>query len=413
MDDLEGMSCLGAFLPFSEIVPGNTMKALGQGDADANDIAAASPGVFATDGYSPLPYTTKQFGSRGNRVQEEMSYLQKQYARMRQMQQNAVVVFSEAAVQNIQESEKRKSIPAAINHLLVSATKRKVKATRNHFGTEKKSNQTKAVQKSLFDEIASHKAEVKQNAYEKESLQHLNMLFKGDQKERKEAQEDGKTRSFSKKVETERTEGLVSAKKVHKEEKRWQSEERRCHVEPPIVKKEKRVAPNSLKMQHVGLNGEVSSLETGKSKKNGGPILSIVNPSNHTPKVTVVESSMLTVTEGNNEAAKPVKVLDKNSPAVLDTGTRSFGGTGRVYNRGTMNSTVNSSWLLEEDRRCKYPENFRPFPQRNKQPTRSRILYGNISDKGAKRMDAFQVKKDNRQSVNGVAVNGGADGKRN
>ena len=92
---------------------------------------------------------------------------------------------------------------------------------------------------------------------------------------------------------------------------------------------------------------------------------------------------------------------------------RSFGGTGRVYNRGAMNSTVNSSWLLEEDRRCKYPENFRPFPQRNKQPTRSRILYGNISDKGSKRMDAFQVKKDNRQSVNGVAVNGGADGKRN
>ena len=402
---------------------------------NANDIAAASPGVFATDGYSPLPYTTKQFGSRGSRVYEEMSFLQKQYARMRQMQQNAVVVFSEAAVQNIQESEKRKSIPTAINHLLVSATKKKTKTTRSRFGTEKKSKETKAADQLFFDDLASHKSEgkveVKQNAYEKESMQHLNELFKGDQKERKEAKnvavEEETPKSSGKQIETERTEVLSRAsraqneekrpqneeKRLQNEEKRQQNEEKQRNVEPTLAKKDKRIASNSLKIQHVGLNGEVSSLERGKLKQNGGPILSAVNPACKQPKVTVVESSSLTVTTTNNDACKPVKALDKNSPAVLDTGVSNFSGTGRVYARGSVNNAnANTSWLLEEDRRCKYPENFNPFPQRNKQPSRSRILYGNMSEKGVKRMDAFQGKKDARQGFNVVAVNWGQDGKR-
>lgn len=66
---------------------------------------------------------------------------------------------------------------------------------------------------------------------------------------------------------------------------------------------------------------------------------------------------------------------------------------------------------MEEDRRCKYPENFKPFPQRNKQPNRSRILYGNMSSKGARRMDAFQGVKEVRQVLNGVALNGTSEGK--
>lgn len=423
VDDLEGMSCLGAFLPFSEIVPGNGMKAIGPGDTDANDIAAASPGVFSTDRYSPLPYTTKQFGSRGSRVHEEMSFLQKQYARMRQMQQNAVVVFSEAAVQNIQESEKRKSIPAAINHLLVSATKKKTKAARARFGDKKgeaKSSELLFVgdEGSLKGEA---KAEVKPNAYEKESMQHLNELFKGDQKERREAKsvavEEEKPKSLNKQVVTKKTEAVASASKTQSEKKCAQKEEKLRtvesprNVESPLAKKDKRVASNSHKIQHVGLNGEVSSLETAKSTQNRS-VFSAFNPTRKPPKVTVVDSSSLTVVGTNKDKPKPVKVLDKNSPAVLNSGAGSFGGTGRVHARGSSNSNTNSSWLLEEDRRCKYPENFNPFPQRNKQPSRSRILYGNMSEKGARRMDAFQGKKETRQGFNGVAVNGGTDGKR-
>ena len=417
VDDLEGVSCLGAFLPFSEIVPGNGMKAIGASDTDANDIAAASPGVFATDGYSPLPYTTKQFGSRGSRVLEEMSFLQKEYARMRQMQQNAVVVFSEAAVQNIQESEKRKSIPAAINHLLVSATKKKNKTTRSRFG-DTKGKEAKGVERLFADESnykAEAKPEVKPNAYEKESMQHLNELFKGDQKERKEAKnvalEEEQPNSSRKQVETKRTQPLKSAVEKKSEGKFQQSEDKSRNAESSLAKKDKRVASNSHKIQHVGLNGEVSSLETSSSTQSR-PILSGFNPARKPPKVAVVESSSLTATATNSDTPKPIKVLDKNSPAVLDTGVSSFSGTGRVYSRGSSNSNSNSSWLLEEDRRCKYPENFRPFPQRNKQPTRSRILYGNMSEKGAKRMDVFQGRKESRQGLNGVAVNGGSDGKR-
>lgn len=417
-DDLEGVNCLGAFLPFSEIVPGNGMKAIGPGDADANDIAAASPGVFATDGYSPLPYTTKQFGFRESRVQEEMSFLQKQYARMRQMQQNAVVVFSEAAVQNIQESEKRKSIPAAINHLLVSATKKRVKTARSRLG-DKKGDGSKGVERLLVDERnrkGEVKPEVKPNAYEKESMQHLNELFKGDQKERKETKyvvtEEEEPRKPDKQAETKRTENVASASKTPpNEEKCRQREDKGRAVKPTTVSKDNRVASNSHKIQHVGLNGEVSSLETGKATQNR-PIFSALKPSRRPPKVTVVESSSLTVTAPNNDTPKPVKVLDKNPPAVVDVGASNFNGTGRVYPHGASNATSNSSWLLEEDRRCKYPENFRPFPQRNKQPSRSRILYGNVSEKGAKHMDAFHGRKETRQGFNGVAVNGAPDGKR-
>lgn len=420
VDDLEGVGCLGALLPFSEFAPGNGIKALGPGEADVNDIAAASPGVFATDGYSPLPYTTKQFGSRGSRVHEEMSYLQKQYARMRQMQQNAVVVFSEATVQNIKESEKRKSIPAAINHLLVSATKKKIKTARGHFGV-KKGNEAKTSERlSVDDATINHKGEakpeVKPNAYEKESMQHLNELFKGDQKERKEAKQitedeqpqttaSNEVETASKEVETKRTKENSSSEKQREDKKNR-------IVDEKSAKKDKRATP--LKIQHVGLNGEVSSLETGKSKQNR-PIVFGTNSGRKPPKVTVVESSSLKVTTANDETPpRPVKAVDRKSSSVLDTSAGTYSGTGRVFtrsNHGSSNSN-NSSWLMEEDKRCKYPDNFRPFPQRNKQPNRSRILYGNLSDKGAKRMDAFQGKKEARQGFNGVAVNGTTDGKR-
>ena len=430
VDDLEGVGCLGALLPFSEFAPGNGIKALGPGDADVNDIAAASPGVFATDGYSPLPYTTKQFGSRGSRVHEEMSYLQKQYARMRQMQQNAVVVFSEATVQNIQESEKRKSIPAAINHLLVSATKKKIKTARSHFGV-KKGNEAKTSERLRVDDATiSHKGEakpeVKPNAYEKESMQHLNELFKGDQKERKEArqttEEEQATKTAGKEVDTASKEVETACKEVETKRtmdnfsKEKQSEEKKDRsVDEKPAKKDKKVTPSSTrKIQHVGLNGEVSSLETGKSKKNPSEVFGF-NSGRKPPKVTVVESSSLKVTAANNETPpRPVKVVDRRSPSVLDTSAGTFTGTGRVFtrsNHGSSNSS-NSSWLLEEDKRCKYPDNFRPFPQRNKQPSRSRILYGNLSDKGAKRMDAFHGRKETRQGFNGVAVNGTTDSKR-
>ena len=414
VDDLEGIGCLGALLPFSEFAPGNSTKALGAGGEDLNDIAAASPGVFATDGYSPLPYTTKQFGSRGRRVHQEMTFLQKQYARMRQMQQNAVVVFSEATVQNIQESEKRKSIPAAINHLFVSATKKKTKTARSHFGV-KKENETNASERLSVGDVVSSKTEtkveVKPNAYEKESMQHLNELFKGDQKEKKEtkqlSEEEKAPEASEKRVKTDRTKE-ISMKKIPEEKKEQISEEK-------PAKNVKRTTPNTRKIQHVGLNGEVSSLETDKPTQNK-PLLSGLNASRKSTKVTVVECSSLKVTAANNDKPKPVRVVDKNSPAVLDAGAVSFGGTGRVYTRsyhGSGYNSNNSSWLLEEDKRCKYPENFRPFPQRNKQPSRSRILYGNMSEKGAKRMDAFQGRKETRQGFNnGLAVNSASDSKR-
>ncbi|XP_068714618.1 TBC1 domain family member 30-like [Montipora foliosa] len=416
-DDLEGVSCLGAFLPFSDIVPGNGMKAIGQGVEDVSDIAAASPGVFATDGYSPLPYTTKQFGSRGSRVQEEMSFLQKQYARMRQMQQNAVVVFSEATVKNIQESEKRKSIPAAINHLLVSATKRKSKTSKTRF-TDKKGgeeNTAERVSDGRYDK-GEAKPEVKPNAYEMESMQHLNELFKGDQKKPNETKngstEEEKLKSLGKQSEIKRAEDLGI--KRDDEEKCVRSEEKCKSVELPPSKKDKRVTSNSHKIQHVGLNGEVSSLETVKSTQSR-PVPSL-KPAHKPPKITVAESTSLTVTPASNHsvnhAPKAVRVPDKSNSSVPETGISSFGGTGRTYSLGTMKDNANSSWLLEEDRRCKYPENFNPFPQRNKHPSRSRILYGNMSEKGAKRIDAFQGKKEGKQGLNGVALNGTSEGKR-
>ena len=427
VDDLEGVGCLGALLPFSEFAPGNGIKALGPGEADVNDIAAASPGVFATDGYSPLPYTTKQFGSRGSRVHEEMTYLQKQYARMRQMQQNAVVVFSEATVQNIQESEKRTSIPAAINHLLVSATKKKIKTARGHFGV-KKGNEAKTSERlSVDDATINHKGEakpeVKPNAYEKESMQHLNELFKGDQKERKEArqitEEEQPTKTAGKEVESASKEVEIASKEVETKrtkenssgEKQREAKKDRSVDEKP-GKKDKKAT--SLKIQHVGLNGEVSSLETGKSKQNR-PVVFGLNSGRKPPKVTVVESSSLKVTAANNETPlRPVKAVDRTNPSALGTSAGTFSGTGRVFTRSNhgSNNSNNSSWLMEEDKRCKYPDNFRPFPQRNKQPNRSRILYGNLSDKGAKRMDAFQGRKETRQGLNGVAVNGTTDSKR-
>ena len=170
-------------------------------------------------------------------------------------------------------------------------------------------------------------------------------------------------------------------KKIPEEKKEQISEEK-------PAKNVKRTTPNTRKIQHVGLNGEVSSLETDKPTQNK-PLLSGLNASRKSTKVTVVESSSLKVTAANNDKPKPVRVMDKNSPAVLDAGAVSFGG------------------------RCKYPENFRPFPQRNKQPSRSRILYGNMSEKGAKRMDAFQGRKETRQGFNnGLAVNSASDSKR-
>lgn len=415
VEDLEGASCLGVFLPFSEIVPGNGMKAIDQGVEDTNDIAAASPGVFATDGYSPLPYTTKQFGSRGSRVHEEMSFLQKQYARMRQMQQNAVVVFSEATVQNIQESEKRKSIPAAINHLLVSASKRKIKTPKTRF-TDKKVIEEKTAER-LSDERnqkGEDKPEVKPNAYEKESMQHLNELFKGDQKERKEAKNGSVDEEKLKTKQPETKSADYLEIKRENEVKCKQSEEKRKSVEPIPAKNDKRGNSNSVKIEHVGLNGEVSSLETLKSKESR-LVFPGFNSGRKPPKLTEVESSPLTVTAAkshpSNRTPKPLKVADKGSLTAPDTGVNSFGGTGRAYSIGSTNVNANSTWLMEEDRRCKYPENFKPFPQRNKQPSRSRILYGNMSSKGAKRMDAFQGVKEARQVLNAVALNGTSEGK--
>ena len=407
--DLEGVGCLGALLPFSEFGPSNTVKAIGPAPTDVSDIAAASPGVFATDGYSPLPYTTKQLGSRGSRVQEELSFLQKQYARMRQMQQQAVVVFSEATVQNIQESEKRKSTPAAINHLLVSATKKKVKPTsRGHMRT-RNANEGKNI---LFGDTASYqkgeaKSDSKPNAYEKESMQHLNELFKGDQKERKETNDASNTelKKSVTNLTTERTK-IYPSNSVASQEKKEDSSS------ATVTNKDKRSVINTRKIQHVGLNGQVSSLETANAAPSRSA-LSVVTTSPKPSKITIVDTQSL-FRETQTHNASPVQVLDKNSPSVFDSG-RSIGVTGRVYSRSNRGPTVhvsNCSWLLEEDKRCKYPENFRPFPHRNKQPSRSRILYGNMSEKGARRIDAFQGKKDGRQGYSGVAVNGLPDSKR-
>lgn len=415
VEDLEGASCLGVFLPFSEIVPGNGMKAIDQGVEDTNDIAAASPGVFATDGYSPLPYTTKQFGSRGSRAHEEMSFLQKQYARMRQMQQNAVVVFSEATVQNIQESEKRKSIPAAINHLLVSASKRKNKTSKTRF-TDKKGSEEKTAER-LSDERnekGEDKPEVKPNAYEKESMQHLNELFKGDQKEHKEAKNGSFDEEKLKNEQPETKSADYWEIKRENEVKCKKSEDKRKRVESVPAKNDARGNSNAIKIEHVGLNGEVSSLETHKSK-GSRLVFPGLKSGCKPPKLTDVDASSLTVTAAkshpSNRVPKPLKVTDKSIPTAPDTGVNSFGGTGRAYSIGSANVNTNSTWLMEEDRRCKYPENFKPFPQRNKQPNRSRILYGNMSSKGAKRMDAFQGVKEVRQVLNGVALNGTSDGK--
>ena len=112
--DLENIGCLGVLMPFSDISTNNAVKGLPESENnrhDAGDIASASPGVFATDSYAPLPYTMRQFSSRtAQRVQHELSYLQKQYARMRQMQQQAVVVFTEATVKQIKDSDKPKNL---------------------------------------------------------------------------------------------------------------------------------------------------------------------------------------------------------------------------------------------------------------------------------------------------------------
>ncbi|EDO34898.1 predicted protein, partial [Nematostella vectensis] len=90
--DLDNVGCLGVLLPFSEFSPPSPAKSSSDGETPSrrsSDIAEASPGVFATDTYSPLSYSGKTSPRHepSDQVNKEMSYLQKQYSRMRQMQQ--------------------------------------------------------------------------------------------------------------------------------------------------------------------------------------------------------------------------------------------------------------------------------------------------------------------------------------
>ena len=348
--DLENIGCLGVLMPFSEIAPSNTTRSLAEHESsrhDASDIAAASPEVFATDSYAPLPYTTRQFHSRtAQRVQHELSYLQKQYARMRQMQQQAVVVFTEATVKQMKDSDKPKSLPSAINHLFVSATRRK-----NNRG---KSPQREGDSPSPTDEqcVANAKEEeTKLNVYERESRQHLHELFRGERN--------------------------GAANKERKQETPNKS--------------------SALKLKHIGLNGEVSSISVASTESKPSAVeKSPVITNNKPEKITVVNS--LKLPSGRKNVSSNLQVLDRNSPSVFASSKAEVRVTATKTTRTANTNSNLKPWMLEEDSRCTYPTNFRPFPQRNKMVPRSKVLYGNISDKGSKRMDVFRVRS---QPVNG------------
>ena len=399
--DFEGAGCLGMLLPFSDLnLNSKSITETGEG---ASDIAAASSGVFVTEGYSPEEHALKP---KTGRVQRELSFLQKQYTKMRRMQQQAVVVFSEAAVQNIQEEEKRKSIPAAINHLLVSATKPKARAHKQYPSSRGREKGASDESKKPGNKSERDKAE--ENTYKRESIAHLNSLFRGNQKESKSASSSGVSVGDSSRAEP--SDPLASPKTDEPVEKvptvkanghfriQMKSNAERATTKPATASK----------LHHMGLNGEVSSMEAPKNDEKHQS-QSLVAPSQTTPaKVTVINASALNgralavKTPSTNSAMEVVK---HNSPSVLD-GVRkkvcyvSRKPPGAVdKNRPSVPDAVSRPWLADEDKRCKYPSNFNPFPQRKKATSRSKILYGGISEKGAKRMDAFQGRNDSRHAL--------------
>ncbi|KXJ16227.1 TBC1 domain family member 30 [Exaiptasia diaphana] len=352
--DTDSVGCLGVLLPFSEFSspPGGNSKTLPESEFSgrkSSDIAQASPGVFATDVYSPVSYTSRQTdrkSSTSSSAPEEVSNLQRQYSKIRQLQQQAVVVFSEATVQNIQDADKKSSSsPSAINHLFVSATKRR--PVRG-----KPSTNSESAEKT--DE------KVQQNAYEKESTAHLNTLFKGNHKPNDSHHTTSTPKSNS----------------------------------PPSL-----ATTAKPKLEHVGLNGEVCKLEVPENHANGHKPVSL-----HSANENSYEKRSL----GNNPSSK-VEVLKENSPAVFVSNNRTEPrGKSNVFQSSSSKKSLEGpskdssssidnpfmkSWMLQEDQRCKYPANFNPFPQRSKATPRSRILYGNISDKGGKRKEAFQARK--------------------
>jgi hypothetical protein len=367
--DTESVGCLGVLLPFSEFAT-PPMKSLPEGEQPSrrgSDIAEASPGVFATDGYSPLPYTTRQFNNNpaaSSHVNKEMSNLEKQYSKMRLMQQQAVVVFSEATVQNIQDADKKSKTPSAINHLFVSATKRK--AARGK-GTSNTCNDTD----DNDDDIKA-----KQNTYERESMAHLKSLFKGNQKK-----EDDRRESTTK----TRTNSLTPQSTT-----------------------------NKPKLEHMGLNGEICKLEApiNNSTPNGHTAVPLYPSKGRPANIIMVDNSNKSLKTPSSN----VEILDKNSPSVMDSNQRTFISKTRATKSASTSlgsssesfestdNTLLKSWMVQEDQRCVYPTNFRPFPQRNKIAGRSKILYGNISDKGVKRKEAFQGKRGPRPPINGNCI---------
>lgn len=271
------------------------------------------------------------------------------------------MVFSEATVQNIQDADKKNSSssPSAINHLFVSATKRKTLRGKALSSTSTASS-SESVEKPI---------EKEQNAYEKESTAHLNTLFKGNQNKSHNAKPTSKTNTYETSQST---------------------------VKP--------------KLEHVGLNGEICKLEVPEKQANGHKPVSLHTASSKSNN----EGSFL----GSNQTQSNVEVLSKNSPAVFDTKSPSEQRNSFEYSRSSArksfegpkeqsSSTDNpflKSWMLQEDQRCKYPANFNPFPQRNKAPARSRILYGNISNKGGRRKEAFQSRKSPRPPAKGNSI---------
>lgn len=369
--DTESVGCLGVLLPFSELAS-PPLKSLTEGEQPSrrsSDIAEASPGVFATDGYSPLPYTTRQLNNNpaaSSQVNEEMNHLQKQYSRMRLMQQQAVVVFSEAAVQNIQEADKTSKTPSAINHLFVSATKRKAARGKGAISTcNDTGNGDDAV-------------ETKQNAYEKESTAHLKSLFKGNQKQGENGHDSSKTNFATSESST----------------------------------------TSKPKLEHVGLNGEICKLEAPKTNaiSNGHTTVPLYS-SRGKPANTIMISTNNSNKSSIKTPSSNVEILDKNSPSVMDSSDRNFisknratksADSTRSSSTDSFTSTENNPlkpWMVQEDQRCVYPTNFRPFPQRSKAAGRSKMLYGNISDKGIRRKEAFQGKKGPRlRPMNGTSI---------
>lgn len=364
--DTESVGCLGVLLPFSELAS-PPLKSLTEGEPPSrrsSDIAEASPGVFATDGYSPLPYTTRQLNNNptaSSQVNDEMNHLQKQYSKMRMMQQQAVVVFSEAAVQNIQEADKKTKTPTAINHLFVSATKRKAARGKGAISTCNDSGQ------------GDDGVTIKQNAYEKESTDHLKSLFKGNQKQGENEHDSSKTNSTTSDSST-----------------------------------------SKHKLEHVGLNGEICKLEAPKTNAiaNGHTTVPLYSPRGKPANTIMVnksnKSSMKTPSSN-------VEILDKNSPSVMDSTDRNFISKTRGTKSSdsarssstesfTSDSNALKTWMVQEDQRCVYPANFRPFPQRSKAASRSKMLYGNISDKGIRRKAAFQGKRGPRLPMNGNSI---------